>query len=107
MDAKHRGARAELIGAAWLLARGYEVFRNVSDKGDVDLVGIKPNGDVELFDVKTGQVTKKGKGWLSWKMKAPSKWNIKYLVVDVSTKECKIFPIEEVPTDLPAPRPAV
>jgi len=50
---KHRGQVSELRAAAWLLEQGYEVFRNISPFGDVDIVAIK-DGVVRLFDVKSG-----------------------------------------------------
>lgn len=50
---KHKGAKSELIAAAWLLSNGHEVFRNVSDRGLIDLVSIK-DYKIYLFDVKTG-----------------------------------------------------
>ena len=59
---KHRGAYSELIASAWLLEKGYEVFRNLSDRGPIDLIAVK--GDKCLFvDVKTVLVRlgKKGK----------------------------------------------
>ena len=49
---KHRGAESEMVACAWLLANGYEVFRNVSQHGDVDIVGWK-DGSFHNFDVKT------------------------------------------------------
>lgn len=48
---KHRGAWAELVAVAWLLERGYEVFRNVSSCGPVDIVALK-GGETVLIDVK-------------------------------------------------------
>jgi Holliday junction resolvase-like predicted endonuclease len=56
MDLKHLGARSEMIAAVWLLERGYEVFRNVSSAGPIDLVAVDPtdrDGTVYLFDVKS------------------------------------------------------
>jgi hypothetical protein len=54
MDLKHLGTRSELIAAVWLLERGYEVFRNVSSAGPIDLVAVDPaDGAVYLFDVKS------------------------------------------------------
>jgi hypothetical protein len=50
-ELKHRGAWAEMVACCWLLQQGYEVFRNVSAFGGVDLVAIKA-GDVSMFDVK-------------------------------------------------------
>lgn len=49
---KHASARSELIAAAWLLKNGYEVFKNVSAHGIIDIVAIK-DGTVLLLDVKT------------------------------------------------------
>lgn len=49
---KHSGAKSELIACAWLLSEGYEVFRNVSQHGPVDIIAMK-NGVTYFFDVKT------------------------------------------------------
>ncbi len=51
MDKKHLGAKNELVATVWLLENGYEVFRNVSQHGMVDLVAMKA-GDITLLDVK-------------------------------------------------------
>ena len=50
---KHRGAITELRACSWLLAEGYEVFRNVSAFGPVDVVAIK-DGVTRYIDVKSG-----------------------------------------------------
>jgi hypothetical protein len=52
LQTKHVGARSELIGCCWLLEQGYEVFRNVSPCGPIDLVAVK-KGEVLLLDVKS------------------------------------------------------
>jgi len=52
MDKKHRGAFSELKGCAWLLEQGYEVFRNVSQHGVIDLVAIK-NNEIRKVQIKT------------------------------------------------------
>jgi hypothetical protein len=49
---KHRGAESELKACAWLLEQGYEVFRNVSAFGVIDIVAIK-DGVVRCIDVKS------------------------------------------------------
>lgn len=51
MQKKHNGAHNELVATVWLLKEGYEVFRNVSPHGDVDIIGMK-DGELTLFDVK-------------------------------------------------------
>lgn len=54
MKQKHRGAHNELVAAAWLLRQGYEVFRNVSPHGSIDVIAMK-DGKCEFFDVKTSE----------------------------------------------------
>lgn len=51
---KHKGAHAELRASAWLLSQGYEVFRNVSQHGPVDIIALNPKTlAFILIDVKT------------------------------------------------------
>ena len=52
IETKHRGAHSEMIACAWLIEQGYEVFRNVSQHGEIDVVGRRA-GVFESFDVKT------------------------------------------------------
>ncbi|KKL09795.1 hypothetical protein LCGC14_2562270 [marine sediment metagenome] len=52
---KFRGGYSELIASAWLLEHGFEVFRNLCDRGPVDLIALKDER-VELIDVKTVQI---------------------------------------------------
>jgi Holliday junction resolvase-like predicted endonuclease len=52
MQSKHRGAHSELVACAWLLERGYEVYRNISPHGLGDLVVVK-DGQMLRIDVKT------------------------------------------------------
>jgi Holliday junction resolvase-like predicted endonuclease len=56
------GAICELIACAWLLKRGYDVFRNVSPTGKADLIALK-DGDVTLIDVSKSSkyISKSGK----------------------------------------------
>lgn len=56
VEHKHIGSYSELIAAAWLLERGYEVFRNVSMCGPIDIVAIKGR-ETLLIDVKTVRPT--------------------------------------------------
>ena len=51
LKAKHKGSHAELKAAAWLLEQGYEVFKNVSPHGEIDLIAIKGN-EIRKIDVK-------------------------------------------------------
>lgn len=49
---RHKGAANEMAAIAWLLKRGYEVFRNVSQHGPIDLIAYK-DGVTLLLDVKS------------------------------------------------------
>lgn len=49
---KHRGSWSEIVASAWLLEQGYEVFKNVSSHGPIDLVAIRGVQTVYI-DVKT------------------------------------------------------
>jgi hypothetical protein len=51
VDRKHIGAHHELIAIIWLLKQGFEVFRNVSQHGIIDIIAIKGNETLRL-DVK-------------------------------------------------------
>jgi Holliday junction resolvase-like predicted endonuclease len=59
IEKKHKGGRNELIACAWLLNQGYEVFRNVCDCGEIDVIGLK-DGKITFFDVKSAQLRKDG-----------------------------------------------
>ena len=64
MERKHKGALSELTASAYLLSLGYEVFRNVSAFGDIDIIATG-NGETLFIDVKTvyalgqGSITKR------------------------------------------------
>jgi hypothetical protein len=49
---KHKGTRSEFLAIAWLLGEGFEVFRNVSPHGHIDLIVAK-NGEMIPIDVKS------------------------------------------------------
>ena len=50
---KHLGSRNELIATTWLLDQGYEVFRNVSRHGEINIIATRGT-EFLLLDVKTG-----------------------------------------------------
>lgn len=52
----HAGAWAEMIASAWLIEKGFDVFRNVAASGPADLV-IVGSGRAQLLDVKLCAVT--------------------------------------------------
>ena len=54
MHKKHIGASSQLRAELWLLEQGYEVFRNVSAHGPIDIIAIKGNQILKL-DVKTAR----------------------------------------------------
>lgn len=91
MNKKHLGAFAEIKATAWLLEQGYEVFANVSQHGDVDLIALNPDTlEVELFDVTTGRyyIRKDGTKGLSFAFDKLNKIpEIKVLVFIKETEE--------------------
>jgi hypothetical protein len=52
MHRKHKGSVGELTACIWLLKAGYEVFRNVSQHGEIDLVAIR-DGVIYLLDASS------------------------------------------------------
>lgn len=82
MDKKHKGAFAELKAASWLLSEGYEVFRNVSQHGSVDIIALKPETkETLLIDVKTAPA----------KTQVEPKGNIRILGFFPDTGNCQLF----------------
>lgn len=80
---KHRGAISEIAASAWLLEEGYEVFRNVSSAGPIDIVAIRGAETIRV-DVKTAYRDKYGKLLCHNKARAPG---IRVLLVIASTNE--------------------
>lgn len=61
MKTKHKGAWSELRATSYLLENGYEVFRNVSYYGPVDIVAYDTKRkDMLLIDVKSAIKSKHG-----------------------------------------------
>lgn len=54
INKKHLGGRNEMVACVWLMNNGYEVFRNVSQHGECDIIG-KKDGTLTMFDVKGRQ----------------------------------------------------
>jgi hypothetical protein len=83
-----KGAISEHIATAWLLASGFDVFRNVAPNGKADLLAIDwINDETVRVDVKSeGFTLEKGKGGemgqaLRERDKLNAGFEIKYLVV--------------------------
>jgi Holliday junction resolvase-like predicted endonuclease len=91
---KHEGDYAEIIACSWLLKEGYEVFRNISSKGPIDIIGWK-NGETFLFDVKSAHNNSPvRKNTLT---EEQVKMDVKVLVVN-KDNTCKIYTKKELPT---------
>lgn len=56
------GCLSELRACAYLIGRGYMVFRNVSSCGPIDIIAVR-EGETRFFDVKTGQPRPAGGMW--------------------------------------------
>lgn len=91
VERRHRGALNELAVAAWLLEQGYEVFRNVSPHGPVDIVGMK-GGEIFLFDVKgVSTLAQNDLSYLNYRTEEQIKMGVKIIARD----PCGIRIIEE------------
>jgi hypothetical protein len=100
MDQKHVGARNELYATIWLLEHGYEVFRNISAFGPVDIIGMKDN-KIELFDVKAGL----GHCYYSYSTPLQKELGVRTLIV-MENGECKMADNELIPENLARNRQA-
>ena len=55
------GAQSEMLAAAWLLGLGYDVFRNVSSTGPIDMIAVhRGDGTMIQVDVKTARLQPSG-----------------------------------------------
>ena len=80
-DPKHRGCINELRATAWLIGLGYEVCRNVSQHGPVDLVAIRGD-EVILVDVKGTSTRPDGTRRLNRKRTPIQEWlDVRILLV--------------------------
>ena len=85
MDKKHKGATSELIATVWLLKKGYEVFRNVSQHGAVDIIARdSETGKIIFIDV-TSLHKRKTPNEETYHCKKSKFSNIKILAVDIET----------------------
>lgn len=89
MEQKHIGAHNELVATCWLLQHGYEVFRNVSPHGYVDIIGMK-EGKLTLFDVKKASILSNGEP-TELKLRAEQiALGVKLLMVFGEGYECRV-----------------
>ena len=85
------GALHELKASTWLMEKGYEVFRNLSPVGDIDIIARhKENKEFLLIDVCTSAAHKAKDGTLKiyipkTKQSYCKEIGIKLLVVDQYT----------------------
>lgn len=88
MDTKHKGAHSELLATAWLLQNGYDVFRNVSAHGLVDIVAIHIETRQWLvIDVRSTSRTN-NKGPSSYAMRKLSQAQVDFGVVPLYVYPC-------------------
>jgi len=50
MNTSKKGAVAEYVASNWLLTQGYEVFKNITPSGKIDIIAVKSN-EMHLIDV--------------------------------------------------------
>tara|TARA_X000001388_G_scaffold75680_1_gene71058 strand:+ start:1320 stop:1631 length:312 start_codon:yes stop_codon:yes gene_type:complete len=85
-----KGEIGEIEASAWLMSNGYEVYRNCSQFGEVDLITRK-NGEVMLIDVKTDCKSKnaKSKSYKHCRTKSQAEQGIEVLRVNRETRVIK------------------
>ena len=91
MKKNDKGHYGELIGCAWLIKKGYWVFRNVAPHGCIDAVGIhQDTGEKILVDFKVAYYRKNG--WETSRItNAKGKeLGVRIVYVDLETHECRI-----------------
>ena len=54
-----KGAISELLACTFLMCRGYQVFRNVSPRGSIDIVAVRGK-EIRKFDIKTAVFRENG-----------------------------------------------
>lgn len=59
----HKGTLSELKGCVWLLEQGYDVFRNISPSGKVDIIAIKFGNPYEMMLIDVKSALKKSDGY--------------------------------------------
>lgn len=91
---KHRGAKSELAAVLWLMDIGYEVFRNVSAHGAVDVVAIARDGSMIKIDVKTATESK-GRYYTNRDCKQPSDIRILWVARNGSVLGFDTWPMPE------------
>lgn len=90
MDKKHSGAHNELAATVWLMKQGFEVFRNVSPHGAVDIIAMK-EGEITLFDVKRASLRIDGEP-VDLKLKPDQvALGVKLIVVFGDDYDCRII----------------
>ncbi len=86
---KHKGALAELKVATWLWEQGYEVFRNMSMYGEIDIIATR-DGEVRLIDVKMALPIFKDDGTFYYQetYKTKKREDLEYVYYGHQTDEC-------------------
>jgi len=89
MDKKHRGSMAELKVCSWLLEQGYEVFKNVSMYGTIDIIAVKDK-EIRFIDVKMPAIVynKDGSFFYQERYDTNKPDNIEYVYYGYQIDEC-------------------
>jgi Holliday junction resolvase-like predicted endonuclease len=90
----HLGATTELKACAWLLEQGFEVFRNVSYTGPVDIVVLdKQDGKLFKIDVKTVALNKQGVMIVNFPSEDQIRLGVRILAYSPITGEFRLMPL--------------
>lgn len=57
MEPNHKGDMAEIQAAAWLMSKGYKVYRNLGCTGRVDLIAMQDDEDPKPVMIQVKGIT--------------------------------------------------
>ena len=78
------GDLAEHYAITWLWDKGYHVFKNSGCTGPIDIIALKPSGELVYIDVKSYK-----DGRLSARTPQQKKLGVQYLHYNSKTRKCR------------------
>ena len=90
------GTIGELIGSAWLAAKGYTVHRNTEPNGPIDLIAEK-DGMVLFIDVKVMAGRMNGTAKNGYGSKSASREDVSILYVHLGQMRCRFKGTKQKP----------
>ena len=98
MKHSDKGHLAEAVAEAWLVSKGYWVFKNRAPQGPIDMIAVhQKTGEVLFIDVKTvswqaNRYNKDGSNAIRYRIisKKARQLGVQLLYVDLTKNTCRI-----------------